>query len=50
MNSWTLWKKQRNGLKAMLERIERGTKDWESLEALWDKWKERLWSHRLDMA
>ena len=34
----------------MLERIERGTKDWEYLESLWDKWKERLRSHRLDMA
>lgn len=34
----------------MLERIERGTDDWEYLESLWDKWKERLRSHRLDMA
>lgn len=34
----------------MLERIERGTDDWEYLERLWDKWKERLRSHRLDMA
>ena len=34
----------------MLERIEKGTKDWEYLEALWDKWKEKLRSHRLNMA
>lgn len=34
----------------MLERIEKGTDDWEYLEILWDKWKERLRSHRLDMA
>lgn len=34
----------------MLERIEKGTEDWEYLESLWDKWKERLRSHRLDMA
>lgn len=34
----------------MLERIEKDTKDWGYLEALWDKWKERLRSHRLDMA
>lgn len=34
----------------MLERIEKGTDDWEYLESLWDKWKERLRSHRLDMA
>lgn len=34
----------------MLERIEKGTKDWGYVEALWDKWKERLRSHRLDMA
>ncbi len=34
----------------MLERIKRGTDDWEYLESLWDKWKERLLSHRLDMA
>lgn len=35
---------------AMLERIEKGTDDWEYLERLWDKWKEKLRSHRLDMA
>lgn len=34
----------------MLERIEKGTDEWEYLERLWDKWKERLRSHRLDMA
>ena len=34
----------------MLERIEKGTDDWVYLERLWDKWKERLRSHRLDMA
>lgn len=34
----------------MLERIERGTEDWAYLEALWDKWKENLRSHRLNMA
>lgn len=34
----------------MLERIERGTEDWEYLEALWDKWKEKLRIHRLNVA
>ena len=34
----------------MLERIEKGTDEWEYPERLWDKWKERLRSHRLDMA
>ena len=34
----------------MLERIGRGTKDWEYLERLWNKWEKRLRSHRLDMA
>ena len=34
----------------MLERIEKGTEGWGYLERLWDKWKERLRSHRLDMA
>ena len=27
---------------AVLEGIDRGTKDWEYLERLWDEWKERL--------
>ena len=34
----------------MLERIEKDTDDWEHLEILWDKWKEKLRIHRLDMA
>lgn len=34
----------------MLERIEKGTEDWEYLERLWDKWKKRLRRHRLEIA